>query len=77
MCEVGVSRRVFEISVKGAMSDLLCAEFEDVDISVGHSVTRLRVVSRDAPALHGILDRIEVLGLELLDVHLVEDRLRS
>ena len=34
-------------------------EFEDVEITVDHSVTRLRVVSADPSVLHGVLDRID------------------
>ena len=52
---------------------MLCAEFEDIDVVVDHSITRLRIAAGDASALHGILGRIEALGLELLDVHLVDD----
>ena len=54
------------------MDDVLCAEFDDVDVTIGHGVSRLRVDCRDAPALHGILGRIESLGLELLDVRPLE-----
>lgn len=68
-----MSRHVFEISVKGEMGRLFRAEFEDVVITTDHSVTRLWVVSPDASALHGILDRIASSGLELLDVRAVDD----
>jgi hypothetical protein len=68
---------VFEVGVKGEMSAGLCAEFADVDIRLDHGVTRLRLTSADDARLHGILDRLDSLGLELLDVHRVEvaDRL--
>ena len=36
-------------------------------------MTRLRLVSADPSALHGLLNRIAALGLELLDVHKVEE----
>ena len=64
-----MSRQVFVITVTGEMDERLREEFEDVEITVDHSVTRLRVVSVDASVLHGVLHRIEALGLELLDVH--------
>jgi hypothetical protein len=74
---VGVSRRVFVITVTGEMDHHLREEFEDVEITVEHSVTRLRVVSSDASVLHGVLNRIDALGLELLDVHHVDEGPRT
>ena len=61
-----MSQRVFEITVGGEMDAALCAAFDDVELTVGHGVTRLRATCRDAAALHGVLGRIESLGLELL-----------
>ena len=69
---VRVSRQVFVITVTGEMDEPLRAEFENVELTVDRGVTRLRLVSADASALHGVLDRIAALGLELLDVHQVE-----
>ena len=66
-----MSRQVFVITVTGEMDQPLRDEFEDVDITVDHSVTRLRVVSVDPSVVHGVLNRIDALGLELLDVHQV------
>jgi hypothetical protein len=64
-----VSRQDFVITVAGDMDDRLRNEFDDVEITADHSVTRLRVVGADASMLHGILHRLDALGLELLDVH--------
>jgi hypothetical protein len=72
-----MSRRVVVITVTGEMDQRLRAEFEEfdgVEITVDHSVTRLRCTSCDASLLHGILHRIDTLGLELLDVHQIDDR---
>lgn len=67
---IDVSRQVFVITVTGEMDQSLRDEFEDVEISVDHSVTTLRLVDADAAVvLHGIIHRIEALGLQLLDVH--------
>jgi hypothetical protein len=68
-----VSRRVYVISVTGEMDASLRDAFEDVEITVDHSVTRLRVVSADSSVVHGVLHRIDVLGLDLLDLHQVAD----
>jgi hypothetical protein len=64
-----VSRHVFVITVTGELDQPLRAEFEDAEVIADHGVTRLRIASPDASALHGILHRVEALGLELLDVH--------
>jgi hypothetical protein len=61
------------ITVTGEMDASLRAEFEDVEITVDHSVTRLRVFSADPSVVHGVLHRIDVLGLDLLDLHQVAD----
>ena len=68
-----MSRRVYVITVTGEMDASLRDAFEDVEITVDHSVTRLRVVSPDPSVVHGVLHRIEVLGLDLLDLHQVDE----
>jgi hypothetical protein len=63
--------RAVVITVAGEIDDRLRDEFEDVDVGVDvdHGVTRIRVGSPDSSVVHGVLHRVEVLGLELLDVH--------
>ena len=61
--------RAVVITVAGEIDDRLRDEFEDVDVDVDHGVTRIRVGSPDSSVVHGVLHRVEVLGLELLDVH--------
>jgi hypothetical protein len=71
-----MSRRSVVITVSGEIDNRLQQEFEafdEVEIAVGHGMTRLRAVGGDASALHGILHRIDALGLELLDVHQVDE----
>jgi len=67
-----MSQQVFDISVMGEMSDELRDAFDDVHVTVERGQTRLRVVSLDASTLYGILDRLESLGLELLEIHSVD-----
>ena len=67
-----MSRHVFEITVTGEL-DVLRENFDDVEITIEHAVTRLRVISVDPSVLHGVLNRIDALGLELLDVHQIDD----
>jgi hypothetical protein len=65
-------QRIFEIRVKGEMSPKLRDAFDDVELTIDRSITRLRVVGRDTSTLHGILDRLESFGLELIDLHSVD-----
>ena len=68
-----MSRQEFVIAVAGEMDERLRIEFEDVEITVDHSVTTLRVAAGDASMLHSILHRVDALGLELLEVHQIDD----
>jgi hypothetical protein len=63
----------YVITVVGELSPSLRAAFDDVEISVGHSVTRLRLASCDPSVLHGVLQRVDALGLDLLDVQREDD----
>ena len=63
-----MSHRVYVITVTGEMDDVLREQFDDVEVSVEHGVTRMRVLSPDPSVLHGLLHRLDALGLELLDV---------
>jgi hypothetical protein len=56
------------ISVAGAMTDALREEFDDLDVTVDRSVTRIRVPNADQSALSGVMHRVESLGLELLEL---------
>ena len=70
-----VSRQRFVITLTGEMDQRLCAEFEDLEVTLARGVTRLQVLSPDPSVLHGVLHRIEVLGLEVLDVRPVGEGL--
>ncbi len=60
---------VYELTIHGAMSDVLQAEFDDVELEVSHGQTHLRTILPDSAALYGLIGRIETLGLVLLDLH--------
>jgi hypothetical protein len=66
-----VARVVYELTFKGAASAALRAAFEDCDVVTNRGTTILHCALPDQAALHGILDRIRELGLELLDVRTV------
>jgi hypothetical protein len=58
----------YEIRIKGRMSAQLLSAFEGMDATVRSVETVLRGPVLDQAALHGLLDRIQGLGLELIEV---------
>ena len=64
--------QVYVVTVAGEMDPGLREAFADFDVAVGQGVTRVDVRRSDAAVLHGVLHRIEGLGLELLDVQPVD-----
>jgi hypothetical protein len=63
-----VQSRTFEITFLGQAGPILCAEFEDCEVSMGPVATTLRAGPLDQCALQGLLQRITGLGLELIEV---------
>jgi hypothetical protein len=70
---VPVTREVFVISVTGELDEVLREQFDDFDVTVEHGVSRVRVDCPDSSVLHGVLHRIEALGLELIDVRPIDE----
>jgi hypothetical protein len=64
----------YEFRIKGRLSDTLCGEFEDFNAAVQPAETVMRGEVRDQAELHGLMDRIQSLGLELLEVRRVPKR---
>jgi len=60
----------YVITVRGVAGTAVRAAFCDVAVCVVGDTTVLRRAGTDQAALHGLLQRIQDLGLELLDVHL-------
>ncbi|HEV8167202.1 MAG TPA: hypothetical protein VGR74_22635 [Actinomycetota bacterium] len=58
----------YEIRIKGRLSDSLLAAFEGMNATVETGETVLYGQVRDQAALYGLLDRIQSLGLELVEV---------
>ena len=66
--EVTKRSRVYELKIRGVASDLVRAEFEDVELWEAPGATWLRTDGADTAALYGLIKRIETLGLVLLKV---------
>jgi hypothetical protein len=64
----------FEIRIRGRIGDTLLASFSDLEAEVEPAETVLRAERLDQAALHGVLERVRTLGLELVEVRQVKDR---
>ena len=60
--------RVYEVKIRGVASDLVRAEFDDVELWEAPGATWLRTGGADTAELYGLISRIETLGLVLLEV---------
>jgi hypothetical protein len=58
----------YEIRIKGRLSDSVLAAFEGLTATVQPVETVLSGPVQDQAALYGLLDRIQSLGLELVEV---------
>lgn len=63
--------KTYEITFVGQAGSALRAEFDDCEVSVGPGTTTLRAELPDQSALQGLLQRINGLGLELVDMRVV------
>jgi hypothetical protein len=65
----------YRIVVKGLRQAEWAAHFEEAEIlPLGNDQFLLRGVLSDQPALHGLLDRIGAVGLELVSVKFIPSR---
>ena len=58
----------YQIRVRGRLSAAALDRFDELDAHVTTEETVLEGPVGDQAALHGILDRVRALGLELLEV---------
>jgi len=69
-----VKPATYQISIRGRLGDALVAAFDGVTaVSTADDATVLGDIA-DQAALHGAFERIESLGLELLEVRRVAAR---
>ena len=63
-----------EITIRGAAGATVRAAFEEFDFEVSRSGrwTRLRADLSDQAALHGVLERMRDLGVEIIEVRFPE-----
>ena len=63
--------QTYEITFLGEAGPTLRAEFEDCEVIIGRGTTTLRTELPDRGALPGLMERINGLGLDVIDVSLV------
>jgi hypothetical protein len=63
-----MARRVYELRVRGAVPLDVLEEIGAEDFGEEPPLTILRTEPTDQPGLHGMLQRLRNLGLELLEV---------
>ena len=61
----------YEIRIKGRISDSLLASFDGLNADFEPAETVLRGNGLDQSALHGVLERVRMLGLELIEIRQV------
>ena len=64
----------YEIRVSGIVPDSLLEEIEGVRVVVEPVQTVLRGPALDQAALHGIINRLQRLGLDLIEVRRLMDQ---
>ena len=64
--------RTFELQVQGEPGPMLRAAFPEFELRPVQGMTLIAGEFVDQAALHGVIERISALGLELVGVHLIE-----
>jgi hypothetical protein len=63
-----MARQVYELRVRGPIPPGLLEEIGAEDLGEEPPLTILRTEPTDQPGLHGVLQRLRSLGLDLLEV---------
>jgi hypothetical protein len=67
----GMPKATYEIRIKGRVSQALLDSFAGMESDLEPVETVLHGPIRDQAELHGVIDRIQALGLELIEVRRV------
>jgi len=63
-----MARQVYELRVRGPVTDELLRELGARDLGEEPPLTILQTEPMDQPGLHGMLQRLRSLGLDLMEV---------
>ena len=65
--------QTYEVTFLGQAGTTLRAAFDDCEVTIGPGTTTLRAELPDRGALAGLMERINSLGLDVIDVSLVAE----
>ena len=71
--EVVIVSDTFELEIRGEPGPVMRAAFPEFELRSEHGMTLLHGDFVDQAALHGVIERINSLGLELVGLHQVVD----
>jgi hypothetical protein len=63
----------YEFRIRGRLSEPLLARFDTLESEIERSETVLHGPIRDQAELHGVIERVQSLGLELVEVRRLSD----
>ena len=63
----------YELELRGEAGPVVRAAFPEFELSSGQGMTRLHGEFVDQAALHGVIERINSLGLELVSLNVILD----
>jgi hypothetical protein len=63
----------YELTFRGEAGPVVHAAFEEFPMSRANGSTTIHCTVRDGAALHGVIERVFSLGLELIDLHQVTE----
>lgn len=66
-----VQTQTYEITFLGRAGSTLRTEFDDCEVTIGPGTTTLRAELPDRGALTGLIERINSMGLDVIDVSLL------
>jgi hypothetical protein len=61
--------RCYELRVRGELGTSFLANFESLEATVAPRETVIRGTLRDRAELHALLQRLELYGIELIEMH--------
>ena len=62
----------YELAFRGEPGPVTRAAFPEFDLESDEGITVFRAEFVDQAALHGVIERVNSLGLELVDVRLID-----
>ncbi len=67
----------YELVIRGEVGDRFALLFEGMRLRRHHGTTVITGVVRDQAQLHGLIERVQELGLELVSVNPLEEPRRT